>query len=59
MNHLPQDPFILYSYVNTQLRDRYASLTEFCAAEEIAERELLERLSAAGFSYDREQNCFR
>lgn len=59
MNHLPQDPFILYSYVNTQLRDRYASLTEFCAAEEIAEQELLERLSAADFSYDREKNCFR
>ena len=30
--NLPQDPIILLSYVNTQLRDHYATLAEFCAA---------------------------
>ena len=30
--NLPQDPIILLSYVNTQLRDHYATLEEFCAA---------------------------
>ena len=29
--NLPQDPIILLSYVNTQLRDHYATLAEFCA----------------------------
>ena len=27
---LPQDPVILLSYVNTQLRDHYASLDDLC-----------------------------
>ena len=26
--HLPEDPFILLSYINTQLRDFYPSLEE-------------------------------
>ena len=30
---LPQDPIILLSYVNTQLRDRDASLAAFCDRE--------------------------
>ena len=30
--NLPQDPIILLSYINTQLRDHYATLAEFCAA---------------------------
>ena len=30
--NFPQDPIILLSYVNTQLRDHYATLAEFCAA---------------------------
>ena len=32
MNALPRDPAILLSWVNTQLRDRYPSLAELCAA---------------------------
>ena len=27
---LPQDPYILLSYVNTKLRDEYASLSALC-----------------------------
>ena len=27
---IPQDPYILLSYLNTQLRDKYASLTALC-----------------------------
>jgi len=27
---IPQDPVILYSYINTMLRDKYPSLKEFC-----------------------------
>ncbi|MDE6238432.1 MAG: DUF4250 domain-containing protein, partial [Muribaculaceae bacterium] len=30
MDNLPQDPFILLSYVNTKLRDDYSSLDSMC-----------------------------
>ena len=56
---LPKDPFILFSYVNTQLRDTGASLAEFCAENGIREEELKQQLSAAGFRYDESQNRFR
>ena len=58
MAALPQDPFILYSYVNTQLRDHYASLDEFCRDADISEEELVKRLEEAGFSYDAERKRF-
>ena len=55
---LPQDPFILYSYVNTQLRDHDMSLEEFCGDADISAEELKKRLEAAGFSYDAKRNRF-
>ncbi|MGM9868616.1 MAG: DUF4250 domain-containing protein [Sodaliphilus sp.] len=57
-NHLPSDPFMLFSYVNTQLRDRYPSLQEFCKAEDVDPKELEAKLKAAGFEYNKEQNKF-
>ena len=56
---LPQDPFILLSYVNTQLRDSCSSLEEFCAAQGVDLQGLTHTLSAAGFSYDAGCNQFR
>ena len=29
---IPKDPVILLSFINTKLRDEYASLSELCAA---------------------------
>ena len=55
---LPQDPIILYSFLNTQLRDHYTSLDECCRANCCDEKELVEKLSAVGFEYDREKNRF-
>ena len=34
---MPKDPVMLLSYVNTQLRDFYPSLAEFCAAMQTEE----------------------
>lgn len=56
---LPKDPFILFSYVNTQLRDTGVTLAEFCAQQGIREDELKSQLSAAGFRYDESHNRFR
>lgn len=56
---LPQDPFILLSYVNTQLRDRYSSLEAFCEEQEIPPAALISKLDKAGFQYIPELNQFR
>lgn len=56
---LPQDPMILLSYVNTKLRDEYASLRELCEAADADPDELKEKLAAAGFAYDEAANRFR
>ena len=56
---LPQDPVILLSYVNTRLRDEYASLDEFCLAEDADPADLADRLREIGCRYDEQQNRFR
>ena len=56
--NLPQDPIILLSYINTQLRDHYATLAEFCAAMGTDQTELEKKLRAVDYEYDPEQNTF-
>ena len=56
---IPQDPVILYSYINTMLRDKYPSLKEFCETNGIQEDDIIRRLKAAGFEYDETVNQFR
>ena len=43
---MPKDPVMLLSYVNTQLRDFYPSLAEFCAAMQTEESDLRENNQA-------------
>ena len=45
---MPKDPVMLLSYVNTQLRDFYPSLAEFCAAMQTEESDLREKLALPG-----------
>ena len=39
MAAIPKDPFMLLSYVNTQLRDFYTSLEALCRALELDQRD--------------------
>lgn len=55
---LPKDPMILLSYVNTQLRDNYGSLEEFCASAGADRAEIEEKLRAVNYEYDAERNAF-
>ncbi len=55
---LPQDPFMLMSYINTMLRDRYRSLDELCAAMDIDRKWLENKLRKAGFEYNEPLNKF-
>lgn len=56
---LPQDPFILFSYVNTQLRDNFPSLEALCGDAGVTVEDVVSRLEKAGFRYDPEQRQFR
>ena len=59
VNKIPKDPMILFSFVNTQLRDRFCSLEEMCTEMELDQSYIEETLEGAGFSYDSKRNCFR
>ena len=56
---IPEDPVMLYSYMNTMLRDRYPSLKEFCEASGASENDIILKLRMAGFEYDEDINQFR
>ena len=54
---LPQDPYILLSYVNTKLRDEYDSLDALCDGLDTDPEELTGKL--AGYAYDPDTNQFK
>lgn len=58
INSLPQDPYILLSFINTRLRDNYASLEALCDDFHADEAELKARLASIGYVYDEKQNKF-
>lgn len=59
MDRMPKDPVMLLSYVNTQLRDFYPSLDEFCGAVGADRASVESALEAIGYVYDRQENRFR
>lgn len=58
MDNLPQDPYILLSYINTKLRDDYPSLDQLCDGLDVDRAELEQKLNSAGFQYSKESNRF-
>ncbi len=58
MENLPTDITILYSYINTKLRDQYNSLDALCEDLEIDLKWLVDRLAEGGFEYNAELNKF-
>lgn len=55
---LPNDPVILLSFVNTQLRDNFAALDALCEHYGVERRELEAKLGALDYAYDAGQNRF-
>lgn len=58
---LPQDPIILLSYINTQLRDNYGSLEALSDGLDLDPSDLenaVNRLKEMGYAYDAAQNRF-
>ena len=56
---LPQDDFILLSFVNTKLRDEYASLDELCEDLDLSRESIVARLEKLGYTYDEDTNAFK
>jgi hypothetical protein len=55
---IPNDPMMLLSYVNTQLRDFYPDLHSFCADSGADEQQIREKLGGIDYEYDEELNRF-
>ena len=55
---MPQDPVMLLSYINTQLRDRYASLDALCEDLDVSRQEIEQKLESLGYRYSPSQNRF-
>ena len=56
--NLPNDPIMLMSYLNTQLRDNYPSLEELCKSMCLDETKIRAKLETVGFVYQPERNQF-
>ena len=55
---LPKDPMILLSYINTKLRDDYASLDALCDDLQTDGAEIENTLSDIDYQYSAELNKF-
>ena len=55
---IPNDPMILLSYVNTQLRDFYPSLEEMGKSLDVDTESIKSKLSSIGYEYNSELNRF-
>lgn len=56
--NLPNDPVILLSYVNTQLRDHFSSFDDLCKSLSIDAELILHKLGSIDYSYDSSVNQF-
>lgn len=56
--NLPNDPIMLLSYLNTQLRDNYGSFDELVASLGVNKKEIEDKLEGLGYLYNEEFNRF-
>ena len=55
---LPKDPMMLLSFTNTQLRDHYKSLDEFCENYHVTREYMIETLKTIDYEYNENLNKF-
>lgn len=56
---LPEDPMMLYSFINMKLRDFYPSLDALCEDMNVEKEVIVRTLKRVGFEYNPERNRFR
>ncbi len=57
--NIPNDPAILLSYINTQLRDNYKNLDDLCKSLDVSENDIISKLELIGYKYDEKFNRFK
>ena len=55
---VPNDPIMLLSFINTNLRDNYGSLEELCRSLDLDENQITSKLEGIGYTYNSELNRF-
>lgn len=55
---MPNDPMMLLSYVNTQLRDFYPNLQTLCDDQAADMEEVIQKLRGIDYEYDEKLNRF-
>ena len=55
---IPKDPIMLLSFTNTQLRDNFNNLTDFCKAYMIDETYIIQKLQNVDYTYNETTNQF-
>lgn len=55
---VPRDPMMLYSFINTKLRDHYASLDLLCEDMDLEKSDLINILSTIDMQYNESLNKF-
>lgn len=58
MSNIPNDPMILLSYINTQLRDNFSSLDELCNHLDIEKADIESKLNSIDYTYNQSLNKF-
>ena len=56
---IPEDPFILLSFINMKLRDEFDSLDALADGLDVDVNDIKSRLESVGFKYDASQNQFK
>ena len=54
----PEDPMMLYSFINMKLRDFYPSLDALCEDMNVERDEIVRTLKTVGFEYNPVRNRF-
>lgn len=55
---IPEDPIILLSFVNTQLRDKCKNLKDFCVEYDVNEDLIRNKLKRINYIYSDSENRF-
>lgn len=55
---LPEDPMMLYSFINMKLRNFYPSLDALCEDMNVEKEVIVRTLKRVGFEYNPERNRF-
>lgn len=55
---IPQDPYMLLSYVNMKLRDFYGNLEAMCEELDVSKTDIEEKIKEIGYFYDTQRNQF-